>query len=154
MDARAQTFLNEYLNSISQEKRESYTDFSADYFCADEKNANLCAELVKQGKKTATCSLKYWYEEAGEKMPSVGKLEVVTDWDGHPVCITETISVDECRFCDVGEEFAAAEGEGDLTLQWWREAHQKFFEAEAQQEGFEFHEEIMLVLERFKVVYK
>ena len=61
MEAKAQQYLNSYLESLSDGDRQRYRSFSADYFCADEYNANRCAELVAEGIKTATCSLKYWY---------------------------------------------------------------------------------------------
>ncbi len=77
-------FLDKYLNSLTIEQRQKHTHFCADYFCADEINANLCANLVLAGKKTATCSMKYWYEKEPEAMPQVGSLTVVTDWNGNP----------------------------------------------------------------------
>lgn len=52
-------------------------------FCATEQDANTCAQLVVQGEKTATCSLKYWYDQANEPMPEVGHLQVVLNWKGN-----------------------------------------------------------------------
>ncbi len=49
-----------------------YTSFSADYYCADEYNANLCAQLILKGDKQASCSLEYWYSRRREAMPVVG----------------------------------------------------------------------------------
>ncbi|WP_241907431.1 ASCH domain-containing protein [Vibrio breoganii] len=130
-----------------------YTSFSADYFCADEYNANLCAQLILRGEKRASCSMEYWYSHEGEAMPSVGHLQVVTDWQGEPICIIEITSVDTCKYCDITAEFAALEGEGDKSLEWWREAHWKFFSLECQELGITPTPEMLLVLERFKVVY-
>lgn len=86
-------------------------------------------------------------------MPSVGHLQVVTDWQGEPICIIEITSVDTCKYCDITAEFAALEGEGDKSLEWWREAHWKFFSLECQELGITPTPEMLLVLERFKVVY-
>ncbi len=86
-------------------------------------------------------------------MPEVGHLQVVTDYHGNPFCVIEIIDVSECSFRDVTTEFAAAEGEGDLSLSWWRKAHWDFFTKECKEEGIEPSEEMILVLERFKVVY-
>ena len=51
-------------------------------------------------------------------------------------------------------EFAAAEGEGDKTLEWWREAHWNFFSRECEELKITPSEDMMLVLERFKVVHQ
>lgn len=154
MDERSKVYLAGFLHSLPIEVAEKYTSFSADYFCADEYNANICADLIRRGEKQASCSMKHWYSYEGEAMPEVGHLLVVTNWDGKPVCIVEITSVTECRYCDVSAEFAAAEGEGDKTLDWWREAHWAFFSAECEELGIEPAEDMMLVLEHFKVVYQ
>ncbi|GHX87653.1 RNA-binding protein [Vibrio cholerae] len=154
MDERSQTYLSEYLNSLPSETAKNYTSFSADYFCADEYNANVCSDLILRGEKRASCSLEYWYSQKGEPMPEVGHLQVVTDWEGKPTCIIELTSVSKCKYCDVTAEFAAEEGEGDKSLSWWRKAHWEFFSLECDELGIKPTEDMLLVLERFKVVYK
>ncbi len=153
MDARAQQYLDTFLNTLSPEQRRQYTRFSADYFCADEYNANLCAQLIKQGEKRASCSMDIWYSQEGEERPETGHLHVVTDWNGTPHCIIEITDVSTCPFNEVTAEFAAAEGEGDKSYEWWREAHWAFFSRECEELGIEMREDILLVLERFEVVY-
>ncbi|WP_394244550.1 ASCH domain-containing protein [Vibrio astriarenae] len=153
MDERSQRYLETYLSQLPAQTRSQYTSFSSDYYCADKHNADLCAQLVKTGQKTATCSLAHWYLNEDEPMPKIGHLQVVTDWDGLPHCIIEITQVETCRYCDVTPEFAAAEGEGDKTLRWWREAHWAFFARECEELGIEPNEEMPLILERFRVVY-
>lgn len=154
MDNQSKQYLQRYLDSLSEEKRAQYTSFSADYFCADEYNANTCAELIQQSIKTATCSMKHWYESGEESMPQVGHLQVVLNWQGEPTSIIEVTEVQECLFSEVTEEFAAQEGEGDRTLAWWRKAHWNFFAKECAEIGIEPSEQMALVLERFTVVYQ
>ncbi|HAS6609447.1 TPA: ASCH domain-containing protein [Vibrio parahaemolyticus] len=154
MEERSQTYLNKYLNSLPRETAKNYTSFSADYFCADEYNANVCADLILRGEKRASCSLEYWYSQKDEQMPEVGHLQVVTNWNGKPICIIELTSVSKCKYSDVTAEFAAEEGEGDKSLSWWRKAHWKFFSLECDELGIKPTEDMLLVLERFKVVYK
>ncbi|HAS6172704.1 TPA: ASCH domain-containing protein, partial [Vibrio vulnificus] len=55
---------------------------------------------------------------------------------------------------EVTPEFAALEGEGDKTLAWWREAHWNFFSKECVELEISPSEDMLLVLEQFKVVYK
>lgn len=97
--------------------------------------------------------MELWYSEHGEVMPEVGHLQVVTNWDGEPVCVIEITDVRTCPYNEVREDFAQAEGEGDRSLLWWREAHTRFFRAECDDLGIDWHEQRLLVLERFKVVY-
>jgi uncharacterized protein YhfF len=153
MEAKHQEFLNEYLNSIPDREAKKYTSFSSDYFCGDEYNANLCADLILRGEKRATCSMEYWYSHEGEQKPTVGHLQVVTDWNGKPVCIIEITSTKLCKFSDVTEEFAIAEGEGDKTLEWWRDAHWRFFSKECDELKISPNEDMLLLQEHFKVVY-
>ena len=86
-------------------------------------------------------------------MPQVGHLQVVTNWEGKPICIIEITSVTKCPYNQVTETFAASEGEGDKTLEWWKNAHRTFFSHECTQLGIAFQEDMILVLEHFKVVY-
>ncbi len=79
---------------------------------------------------------------------------MVTNWDGEPICIIEITSVSSCRFNEVTEEFAASEGEGDKSLEWWRKAHWTFFSRECETLGIEPSKDMLLVLEHFKVVYQ
>ena len=146
-------YLNKYLEKISPEQRVSYQNVMTGYFCADEKNANICSELILRGEKTATCSMKYWYETGLEPMPEVGTLLVVTDWNGNPTSIIEITEVSECNFSEVTAEFAASEGEGDKSLEWWRKAHWDFFSAECKEQGLKPSNDMVLILEKFKVVY-
>ncbi|CZF86164.1 ASCH domain-containing protein [Grimontia marina] len=153
MDARSQDYLNTFLATLSPEKRASYTSFTADYFCADEYNANVCAQLIKKGEKRASCSMELWYSQEGEEHPQVGHLHVVTDWHGDPHCIIEITDVSHCPFNKVTPEFAASEGEGDKSYEWWRKAHWDFFSKECEELGVEMKEDMLLVLERFEVAY-
>jgi len=154
MDQQSQDYLEKFLESLSYSKRKQYQSFSSDYFCNDELNANLCAELIRSGEKTATCSLKYWYDSGTEPMPIVGHLQVVTNWSGKPVCIIEIVLVSQCQYSDVTEEFAQLEGEGDRSLKWWKKAHWDFFTQECKSLNIQPTETMMLLLEQFHVVYK
>ncbi|WP_200796768.1 ASCH domain-containing protein [Alkalispirochaeta americana] len=113
----------------------------------------MCADLILRGEKRATCSMDYWYTHAGEALPEVGSLQVVTNWDGEPRCIIEITSVSKCRYNEVTADFAEEEGEGDKTLAWWKKAHWDAFSLECKEVGIQPDEGMMLVLERFKVVF-
>jgi uncharacterized protein YhfF len=113
--------------------------------------ATKLGKLVLSGKKTGTASLLWGYEEEGEEPPAPGDVSIVVDGRGRPLCAIETEFVDIAPFSDVGADFARAEGEGDLSLKYWRKVHRKFFEAELKG-GRPFSESAPVVCERFRVV--
>ncbi|WP_047043154.1 ASCH domain-containing protein [Vibrio mexicanus] len=153
MDERSKLFIEQYLKTLPSESVSRYNSFSSGYFCADEYNANLCANLILRGEKRASCSLDAWYSTEGEVMPEVRDLHVVTDWSGEPICITEITSVSKSKFSEVTAEFAMLEGEGDKTLDWWKKAHWEFFSKDCEKLDISPSEDMLLVLEQFKTVY-
>ena len=104
--------------------------------------ANELAELVLQGKKTATC----WAASQG-LLTEVGKRMVMLDGAGRARAVIETVELIERRFPDVDERFAYDEGEGDRTLAYWRNAHETYFSRLGQ-----FAPDMLLWCERFRVV--
>jgi uncharacterized protein YhfF len=104
--------------------------------------------LVRDGPKRATASLRSVYD-GDEPMPRPGDLDVILDGRGHPLCVIRTARVEVRRFGDVDAEFAWTEGEGDRSLEYWREAHIRFFAAE----GRPFGEDTEVVLQRFELLW-
>ncbi|GAK84193.1 hypothetical protein JCM19238_1759 [Vibrio ponticus] len=153
MNQQQRAFLDSYLSTLTDEQRAAIPQVYAEYFCADEYNANECARLVAQGIKRASCSLKQGYDLDQEPLPKVGRLTVVLNWQQEPVCITRHTDVQICPFNQVTAEFAALEGEGDGSYQWWSKAHIKFFTQYAHEVGATFNENSELVLEKFEKVY-
>ena len=153
MNLEQQAYLDDYLSSLNEKDRAAITQCSAEYFCSDEYNANECARLVNAGIKTASCSLKAGYDIENESLPEMGYLTVVLNWKQKPVCIVKLTEVSICPFNKVTREFAASEGEGDGSYEWWREAHIQFFTQYAATIGATFTETSDLVLERFEKVY-
>jgi hypothetical protein len=52
-----------------------------------------------------------------------------------------------------GARIAWDEGEGDRSLDWWLAAHRRYFNQQAATLGFEMHDNIETVFERFEVVW-
>jgi len=123
------------------------------YFGDSEALANELAALVLEGKKRATAGSVWSAEAEGRPLPQPGDLSIVTNWSGKPLCVIETESVTITPFNEVQEDFAAAEGEGDGSLEFWREAHRRYFSRECQAAGREFTESMLVACERFKVLY-
>ncbi len=122
------------------------------HFCDNQADADLCAALVARGHKRATAQSVAELELAGEPVPRVGDYAIVTDWAGLAVVVIRTVSVELRRFAEIDEEFARAEGEGDLTLEWWRAAHQRYYENVLAGSRYTVDADLEIVCERFEVV--
>jgi uncharacterized protein YhfF len=104
--------------------------------------ADALLALVLDGRKTATC-----WAAAAIGPSAVGERSIVLDGAGQPAAVLETLSCQAVRFCDVEADFAAAEGEGDLSLDYWRAAHRRYFTRAGV-----FAEDMDLWCETFRVV--
>lgn len=109
-------------------------------------------ELVLEGVKTATAGALWDYEAEDEPLPTVGSMSILLDGSGHPRALIATTQVDVVPFQEVSAEFARMEGEGDGSLDYWREEHERFFtDFAAHDKGFS--EDMPVVLEQFELVW-
>jgi uncharacterized protein YhfF len=104
--------------------------------------AEELAQLVLEGKKTATC----WAASEG-LLTQIGKRMVMLDGAGRPRAILETVELTQRRYDEVDPVFAFDEGEDDRTLESWRRAHRNYFTRLGQ-----FAPDMLLYCERFRVV--
>ena len=123
------------------------------YFGNSQDAAVELAELVMAGRKTATASLVAVNEFQPEVTPCLGGFSVVTDFQGNPKCVIRTEEVRIVPFCEVDAAFAFDEGEGDQTVEFWREAHHSYFSREAAEFGVDFGPESLVCCERFSLLY-
>ena len=127
--------------------------YSSWHFCDNQPDADELADLVLAGRKGATASALWSYEAENEPLPQVGDLSVITDWTGLARCVIRTSLVEVVAFAAVGEEFAAVEGEGDGSLEYWREAHRAAFGRELAGSDRSPGPDMPVVCERFEVVF-
>ena len=104
--------------------------------------ADELLDLVMQGIKTATCSTE---DEPNTSSP--GERWIVLDGRGKPRCVIETTEVTYRKFGEVDAAFAHEEGEGDRSLDYWRNAHRTYFGRLGR-----FSEDMTLMCERFRLV--
>lgn len=91
--------------------------------------------LICAGKKQATSSLLWSHAFDREELPQVGDLEIVIDYGGAPQAIVGLTWVYVLPFDAISAKFAAAEGEGDGSLDAWRRTHWDFFTRECRRIG-------------------
>ena len=105
----------------------------------------------------ATTPLTGWYQASKHALEGASDalraevagdgIKVVLDGQGAPKAVLKTIELTRRRFDEVDEAFAYEEGEGDRSLQYWREAHTKYFTRLGR-----FAPDMMLWCERFELV--
>ena len=115
--------------------------------------ASELAELVVAGIKRATAGLVRQFGPGGEAPPVVGGFAVLVDGSEQPRAIWRTTEVRIGPLNSVDEQFARDEGEGERTREWWLSAHRRFFGKYAAAQGFQMHDEIETVFERFEIVW-
>lgn len=115
--------------------------------------AESLGRLVQSGTKTATAGLAAAWEEYVGALPVEGAVLVVVNWRGEAFAVIRNTTVTVEAFDDVGADFAAAEGEGDRTLQSWREIHWSFFAEECRKLGLEPDGQMRVVCQRFELLW-
>lgn len=123
------------------------------FFCDNKKDANECLELVVKGIKQATATSLWWYKIHNEPLPKVGDHHIITDWDGNANAIIEIIKIELTPYNKITPEFAAIEGEGDKSLDYWQKVHKPYYIREMKPYREEFSEDMMIVCEYFKTIY-
>jgi uncharacterized protein YhfF len=101
----------------------------------------------------ATASLLWEYEADGSQIPKPGDLSIILDGRGLPICLIETVEVEVKPFNQVDSQFAFDEGEGNRTIEFWRDAHWRFFTRTCQEIGREPVQDMPVVCERFKLIF-
>lgn len=115
--------------------------------------------VILNGTKRATSSLACEYAYYDERVPQPDDHCIICDGQGEPKAILRVISVDRSSFYEVDGQFAAAEGEGDLSLAHWRREHEKFWRRTQKTIGRDWSPEDTqkpggeLILERFEICW-
>ena len=79
-------------------------------------SADELAQLVLEGKKTATASAYDLYGKSGEPLPKEDEYSVILDSTGEAVCIIRTTKVYVVPFCEVPASHAYKEGGATAVL--------------------------------------
>lgn len=148
--------LEEYWRAFLKESGQSEDDvvFSGELVFENEGNTGEeQLALVLGGEKTASFTPFPAYEINFEPLPVAGEVYIVEDRNGEPKCIIELTDVVVIPFNEVTWEMARKEGE-DENLAQWQDKQREFLQDEADLCGFEFTEDIKLVFETYRVIYR
>jgi 5-formyltetrahydrofolate cyclo-ligase len=144
-------YWEDFCKSIGINAESAYVEASV---AGNETNAEELLLLYLQGKKTAGSGLVRDYENAGDDLPKIGNYWVILDLKEKPRCIVKTVKVVTHAFKDVPSEIAKAEGEGDLSIEFWRNGHKEFFTPYLAELGIEDLDTAEVVTEFYEVVFK
>jgi uncharacterized protein YhfF len=151
---RIESYWRSYLGTLPPNSPVRDEQYVAEGWGDSPEMADELGGLISSGTKTATCSALWEYEAEGEPLPEVGLKTIVLDGNGEPLCIVETTEVEVRPYEEVDSRFAYEEGEGDRSLEDWREAHWRFFSRTLPNIGKEPAMDMPLVCERFRVAYR
>ena len=154
LDEKVEAYWREYLGTLPESSPVREESYDVAGFGDSPGMAGELGALVAEGKKTATCSALWEWEVEGETLPEVGNKAVVLDGSDEPLCVIETTEIGVRPYEEVDARFAYEEGEGDRSLEHWREAHWRFFSRTLPGIGKEPMPDMPLVCERFRVIYR
>jgi len=105
--------------------------------------------LVLSGKKKATAGTLEWdYKSQGERIETVGEKLAVLNSDGKHVATIQATKVAVVSFAEVPDDFALAEGEGDLSGDDFRESHLRYWS----KIGLSINSQTQIVLLYFELI--
>ena len=110
--------------------------------------------LYLSGKKTVGSSLLVDFISAGDPLPQVGNHWIYLNGKGEPSCILKTEKIVRNKFKEVPVEIAIAEGEGDLSLEYWRRIHSELYNPYLEAWGVSDLSDATVITEFFKIVFK
>jgi uncharacterized protein YhfF len=152
--SKAELFWQSYLATLPSVDPAKQGTYVAERFGDSPALEHELATLVLNGSKTATCSALWEWQAEGNPITKVGLKTIVLDGNDDPLCIIETIEVTIRSYKEVDAQFAFEEGEGDRTLNYWRDAHWHFFTRILSKFGKAPAMDMPLVCERFRVIYQ
>ena len=151
---RIEAYRRSYLETLPPDSPVRDEQYPAEGWGDSSRMADELGGLIADGTKTATCSALWEYEAEGEPLPEEGMKTIVLDSNHNPLCIVETTEVEVKPYDEVDARFAYEEGEGDRSLEYWREVHWRVFSHTLAGIGKEPSMDMPLVCERLRVIYK
>ncbi len=138
--------------------REQYQIETEDYHLssfADPRYADYHDELLdlmREGKKYATAHMVRDFERNDIPRRLVGDYWMIVDNQNNIVGLVQIKEVAVTPFNEVTLDFAAREGEGDSSLEYWQKVHEEYFLLQLAAWGEEWSENCPVVCETFSLI--
>jgi uncharacterized protein YhfF len=149
-----EAFWQSYLETLPPDSPVRDEQYVAEGFGDSAQMADELGALVAGGTNTTTCSAFWEWEAKGSRLPEIDQESIILDGSDNPVCIIETTEVEVQPYSRVDARFAYEEGEGDRSLEYWREARWRFFSLTLLNIGKKFTPDMPLICERFRGIYE
>ena len=150
-----QAHWQKYVDALSASQKEKMNEvFVSAGYAGNPQITDELLGLYLCGRKTAGSSLMEDFLSCGERLPQVGDHWIYLDSSGTPRCILKTEKIVVNKFKDVPEEIAVAEGEGDLSLAYWKRVHSELYMPFLKTWGVENLDEAWVLTEFFSIVYR
>ncbi|WP_295789538.1 ASCH domain-containing protein [uncultured Microbacterium sp.] len=127
--------------------------FTVEHFGDSPELAEELLDAVVSGAKRATSALVREFTAEGDPLPRIGAHWIACDGRGTPRVVLRTTELRIGDFSSVDERFAADEGEGDRTIENWRDGHRRYFSRVGSAWPTPWTENDDIVFERFRVVW-
>ncbi|MDQ5818423.1 MAG: ASCH domain-containing protein [Actinomycetota bacterium] len=151
---RIEAYWQSYLDTLPADSPVRDKQYEAEGFGDSSQMADELGALILSKTKTATWSALWEWEAEASSLPEVGQKTIVLDGNDDPLCTIETTEVEVRPYNEVDARFAYEEGEGDRSLESWRQAHWRFFSRTLPNMGKEPTPDMPLVCERFRVIHE
>ena len=109
-------------------------------------------QLAIDQVKRATAHLAMDFELNQVARRETGDYWIILWESFKPACVLEIVNVEVRPFRDVDQTFASREGEGDGSLQYWKQCHEEYFNLQLADWGTPWSEDLPVVLESFELV--
>lgn len=108
--------------------------------------------LIKAHRKNGTAHLAIDFQRNEIRRRRPGDYWVILSPMGEIWCLVRVASVTEYSFNQVPQEWAEVEGEGDISLRWWQDAHRAYYQKQCDLWGIEWSEDYLVVCESWDLV--
>lgn len=146
------SFWGEYLAALPTALRSRKPRVEA-AFAGNRKITDDLIALYLAGKKTAGSGLVKDYLTMGDPLPKVGNYWIALDSRRRPRCLLKTVRVEINVFKRIPKRIAVAEGEGDLSVAYWKRVHRKFYSPFLKKWGIDDLDEAEVITEHFELVH-
>lgn len=145
-------FWGKYISSLPESDRR--IQFALDAaFAGNESTTDELIQLYLDGKKFAGSSLIRDFEASGDPLPQVGNYWIALDGKRNPRCILKTTRIAINKFGNIPSEIAHAEGEGDLSVDYWKRVHRELYLPFLEKWGIADLDNADVITEYFDLVY-
>ncbi|SOE09973.1 uncharacterized protein YhfF [Hoeflea halophila] len=103
-------------------------------------------ELMRSGRKTATCATLDEFEDNPGSYPEVGRIDIVLDWNERAAMAVRTLSLEKIAYSEMDPGRVPPQGEF-VDLDDWRRGYAAYL---GRNGGFDPN--VTLLYERFEVV--